>query len=323
MNILVVGGAGYVGSVLVPELDKLGYEVDVVDLLWFGNNLPSNINVIQKNAFDLTQEDIKQYQQIIFLAGLSNDPMAEFSPKQNFIQNCSLPSYLVYISKQAQVKRFIFASSCSIYGCASDKIYSESDNVFSSYPYGIAKIQAEFVIKNLSDKNFSTICLRKGTISGYSPRMRFDLVINAMFKSAILYNKIIVNNSDIWRPILSMTDAINAYIKSIEAPYNVSGVFNVASENYKILYLAQIIRTVLEKQFNFKNIQIDTKNTQDFRNYLVNCDYGKHTLNLKYLNKAEDIVIDLFNNRESFGDFSNINYYNIDAYKNIILNKEL
>lgn len=317
MRILVVGGAGYVGSVLVPKLDKLGYNVDVIDLLWFGNNLPSNIHVIQKNAFELTVDELKEYEQVIFLAGLSNDPMAEFSPKQNFIQNCSLPSYLAYISKQAQIKRFIFASSCSIYGCASDKIYSETDEVFSSYPYGIAKIQSEFVIKNISDKNFSTICLRKGTISGYSPRMRFDIVINAMFKSAVLNNKIIVNSPNIWRPILSVEDAANAYIKSVEAPYDISGVFNVASENYKMIYLAEAVKGVLEFRFNFKDIEIEVKNIQEFRNYRVNCDYGKSVLNLKYLSKAEDIVIDLFNNIKSFNDFSDINYYNIEVFKNI------
>ncbi len=191
MKILVIGGAGYVGSVLVPKLIDVGYDIDVVDLLWFGNNLPNNINVIQKNAFDLKVDDLIIYEQVIFLAGLSNDPMAEFSPKQNFIQNSALPSYLAYISKQAGVKRFIFASSCSIYGYDKDRIFNEGDYTFSAFPYGISKIQTENAIRNLGDDKFSTICLRKGTISGYSPRMRFDVVINAMFKSAMLTNKII------------------------------------------------------------------------------------------------------------------------------------
>jgi nucleoside-diphosphate-sugar epimerase len=256
MKILIIGGAGYVGSVLVPKLINLGYDIDVIDLLWFGNNLPSTVNVIKKDAFNITEDELKQYEQVIFIAGLSNDPMAEFSPRQNFIQNSALPSYLAYIAKQAKIKRFIFASSCSIYGYTNNKIYNETDVTISKYPYGISKIQSEFVIKNMQDKDFSTICLRKGTISGYSPRMRFDLVINSMFKSIILTNKIIVNDPTAWRPILGIEDAANAYIKSIQAPYDISGVFNIASENYTILEIATILKNIFERKFNFNNIDI-------------------------------------------------------------------
>jgi len=320
MKILVVGGAGYVGSVLVPELSKLNYDIDVVDLLWFGNHLPSHINVIKKDAFDLIVDEISQYEQIIFLAGLSNDPMAEYSPKQNFIENSALPSYLVFIAKKAKVKRFIFASSCSIYGYAADKFYTEDDNVFSfsDHPYGISKIQGEFVIKNLKNENFSTICLRKGTISGYSPRMRFDLAINTMFRSAYLYNKITVNNPIIWRPILSIKDAVNAYIKSIQAPYNISGIFNIASENYQVIDLANITKNILEKEASFKNIDIEVKNIEDYRNYRVNCKKGEDVLNIQYLNRAEDIVKNLLNHVESFGDLNNKNYFNIEVFKNLV-----
>jgi nucleoside-diphosphate-sugar epimerase len=315
MKILVVGGAGYVGSILVPKLFNLGYDVDVIDLLWFGNNLPQTINVIKKDAFNITEEELKQYEQVIFIAGLSNDPMAEFSPQQNFIQNSALPSYLAYISKQAKVKRFIFASSCSIYGYANDKIYNETDITFSTYPYGISKIQSEFVIKNICDENFSTICLRKGTISGYSPRMRFDLVINTMFKSAMLTNEIIVNDPNAWRPILGIEDAADAYIKSIQAPYEISGIFNVASNNYTILEIATILKNILEEKYNFNNINIQIKNIPDLRSYKVNSDLGKSILNLKYLNDIENIVDSIV----TYNNFDNINYYNIEVFKKLKL----
>src|SRR5947209_8457949 len=114
MKILITGGAGYIGSALVPKLLERGYEVDVVDLLWFGNQLPDEVKVMKKDIFDLHEEELKQYDQVMFLAGLSNDPMAEFSLAKNFIYNASSPSYLAYIAKRAGVKKFIYASSCSV-----------------------------------------------------------------------------------------------------------------------------------------------------------------------------------------------------------------
>ena len=107
MKLLVAGGAGYVGSVLVPQLIERGYDVDVVDLLWFGNHLPRKVKVIQKDVMSLDENDLEGYEQVIFIAGLSNDPMAEYSPARNFIGNGASPAYLSFISKRAGVQRFI------------------------------------------------------------------------------------------------------------------------------------------------------------------------------------------------------------------------
>src|SRR6201998_2845710 len=227
MKILIAGGAGYVGSVLVPKLLERGYEVDVVDLFWFGNHLPRETKIIQKDIFDLTVEDLQSYQQVVFLAGLSNDPMAEFSPSQNFIFNAAAPAYLAYVAKKANVKRCVYASSCSVYGYTDNELFDETRPVSSSYPYGISKLQGEQAVMNLMDDSFSVISLRKGTVSGYSPRMRLDLIVNTMFKSAIKDRTIIINNPSIWRPILSIQDAATAYIRSIEANHKISGIFNV------------------------------------------------------------------------------------------------
>lgn len=101
MRLLVAGGAGYVGSALIPKLLERGYLVDVVDLFWFGNNLPTETGLLSKDLFDMTVEDLKDYDQVIFLAGLSNDPMAEFSPNKNFVYNAAAPAYLAYIAKKA------------------------------------------------------------------------------------------------------------------------------------------------------------------------------------------------------------------------------
>src|SRR3970040_2881120 len=105
MKILIAGGAGYVGSVLIPKLLDRGYKVDVVDLFWFGNHLPRQVGVLNKDIFQLTVEDLEPYDQVIFLAGLSNDPMAEFSPSKNFIFNAEASAYLAYTAKKAEGKR--------------------------------------------------------------------------------------------------------------------------------------------------------------------------------------------------------------------------
>src|SRR2546425_1868502 len=229
MRLLVAGGAGYLGCVLIPKLLDRGYKVDVVDLFWFGNHLPRQVGILNKDIFQLTAEDLEPYDQVIFLAGLSNDPMAEYSPSNNFIFNAAAPAYLAYTAKNAKVKRYIYASSCSVYGYTENELYDETHPAISSYPYGISKLQGEQAAMQLADENFSVISLRKGTISGYSPRMRLDLIVNTMFKSALRDRMITVNNPSIWRPILSIEDAATAYIRAIEASYKISGVFNIAS----------------------------------------------------------------------------------------------
>jgi len=175
MRILVAGGAGYLGSVLIPKLLERGYSVDVVDLFWFGNHLPSETGILHKDIFHLEVADLAEYETVIFLAGLSNDPMAEYSPSKNFIFNAAAPAYLAYIAKKAGVRRFIYACSCSVYGYTVDELYDETRPAVSNYPYGISKLQGEQAALQLMDDSFSVISLRMGTISGYSPRMRLDL----------------------------------------------------------------------------------------------------------------------------------------------------
>ena len=116
MRIMLAGGNGYIGSVLASFLVERGYEVQVCDLCWFHTEPPPGTTLRKVVLFNLTEEDCRGFDQIIFLAGLSNDPMAELSPSKNFIYNAALPAYMAYIAKRAGVKRFIYASSCSVYG---------------------------------------------------------------------------------------------------------------------------------------------------------------------------------------------------------------
>src|SRR5579863_4322785 len=252
MRILIAGGAGYVGSALIPHLLDRGYSVDVVDLFWFGNNLPSDVGIVKKDIFHLETSDLAGYDQTIFLAGLSNDPMADFSPAKNFIFNASAPAYLAYIAKKAKVKRYIYASSCSVYGYTENQLFDEDSPVSSSYPYGISKLQGERAVMQMVDDGFSVIALRKGTVSGYSPRMRYDLLVNTMFKCAMQDGVIRVNNPAIWRPFLSIEDATMAYTRAIEANDSVSGIFNIASGNHTVGEIADLVKLSVEEEFGKK-----------------------------------------------------------------------
>jgi nucleoside-diphosphate-sugar epimerase len=314
MRILIAGGGGYVGSVLIPKLLNRGYKVDVVDLFWFGNNLPPQASVLNKDIFQLSAEDLEPYEQVMFLAGLSNDPMAEYSPSKNFVFNAAAPAYLAYIAKIAKVKRFIYASSCSVYGYTENELYDETRSVASMYPYGISKLQGEQAAMQLIDDNFSVISLRKGTISGYSPRMRFDLIINTMFKNAMKNHVITVNNPAIWRPILSIEDAATAYVRAIEANYRISGVFNVASGNYTVGEIGDLVKSAIEERLTVK-VNLCIKHLEDFRNYKVSTEKAKNVLSFHPSGDVKSIVGGLIDNMDRYDGWDNPRYSNIEAFR--------
>src|SRR5579862_9124860 len=315
MKILIAGGAGYVGSVLIPRLLDRGYKVDVVELFWFGNHLPRQVGVLNKDIFQLTVEDLESYDQVIFLAGLSNDPMAEFSPSKNFIFNAAAPAYLGYMAKNAKVRRYIYASSCSVYGYTVNELYDETRPVASSYPYGISKLQGEQAAMQMADENFSVISLRKGTISGYSPRMRFDLIINTMFKSALKEHNITINNPAIWRPILSIRDAATAYIRPIEANEHISGIFNIASGNYTVGEVGDLVKATVEERTG-RRVGLTINQIADFRNYKVSVEKARNVLSFHPTDDVRTIVGNLLDNMDKCNDWDNPAYSNIRTFKN-------
>lgn len=316
MRILIAGGAGYIGSALIPKLQERGYHIDVIDLLWFGNHLPPDVKILNKDIFELQEDELKEYDQVMFLAGLSNDPMAEFSPAKNFIYNASAPSYLAYMSKRSGVKKFIYASSCSVYGYTVNELYDETAPAVSNYPYGISKLQGEEGVLGMADKDFSVICFRKGTVSGYSPRMRLDLIVNTMFKTAMQAGEIVVNNPSIWRPILSIDDAVSGYIRAIESAEGITGVFNLSSGNYTVGEVADLVKEAVETKVG-KRVKLNIKNIKDFRNYKVTNEKAITTLSFKPKHDVTAILDGLVANMDKFGDFDNPNYYNIHVFKQL------
>lgn len=319
MKVLIAGGAGYVGTRLARNLLKQKCDVTVIDLCWFGDNLPQwGVRLINKNLFDVTVDDLKGFDQVIFLGGLSNDPMAELDTSLNFVYNTGLPIFLAYQSKKAGVKRFIYGSSCSVYGnSAQESCLEDSSKVSSPYPYGASKFQGESGVMQMADDNFSVISLRKGTVGGWSPRMRFDLIVNTMYKFAITQNKITVNNPSIWRPIIDIRDVVEAYTKCVFCDESINEVFNIANKNYTVIEIAELIQKELLK-ITGKKINIDIRNVEDFRNYKVDTSKAQELLGFYPSYEVGDTIAELHENRSQYGDFKNEKFYNIKVFSSII-----
>ena len=314
MRILLAGGAGYVGSLLAPTLQEYGYEVSVIDLLWFGNHLPKEINVIKKDLFDCKKEDFQGYDQMIFLGGLSNDPMAQFNPAMNFIYNGAQPSYLAYIAKSAGVKRFIYASSSSVYGHTKGGLYDEESPAACIYPYGISKLQGERGAMQTIDDKFSVIALRQAIICGHSPRMRFDGIVNTMYKSCMTEGKITINNASIWQPIIDIRDIVSAYMRAIQADNHINGVFNIASGNYTVGQIGETVKEEVEALTEQK-IAIEIKQIPDIRNYKITWQKATNLLGYEQKYKISDSIIELHKHIEEYGDLEQDSYYNVEVFK--------
>lgn len=313
-KIKIIGGAGYVGTRLSNYLHSLGYEIHVVDLFWFGDYLNEKITKTKKNLWELKTKDLEGFDVVIFLGGLSNDPMASYRPDLNFIENSSAPTYLAFITKQSGVKRYISASSCSVYGYTNNEILNELSNIKPKYPYGISKLQSEIGIMSLEDDGFKPIIFRKGTVSGWSEKMRFDLVVNTMFKDSVTQRKIVVNNPNLWRPVIDIRDVVQGYELAINS--NDSGIFNLSGKNYTIGEIGNIVHNKINTLID---VELIINNIEDVRNYKVSTEKIESCLGYKSKFDVNDIVDNLLNNInfKTF-DFSNDIYYNINTFKNIL-----
>ena len=168
----------------------------------------------------------------------------------------------------------------------------------------------------LADDSFSVISLRKGTVSGYSPRMRFDLIINTMFKCAMKDHTITINNPSIWRPILSIDDAATAYIRAIEADQGISGIFNIASGNYTVGEVGDLVKATIEERLG-ERLNLCIKHVQDFRNYKVSVEKAKNVLSFHPAGDVKSIVGHLIDNMEKCRDWDNPLYSNIASFRQL------
>jgi nucleoside-diphosphate-sugar epimerase len=314
MKLLVVGGAGYIGSVLVPALVEAGHDVHVVDLLWFGNHLPPEVKVFQKDVLKLEAQDVEGYDQVIFLAGLSNDPMAAYDPVGNYIQNAAAPVYLAHIAKDAGVRRFIFASSCSVYGDTRGQCVDETYACRPVYSYGQAKLMAEDGLMRMVGADFSVVGLRQGTVCGWSPRLRLDLIVQTMFRDAVSKKKITVRNPRTYRPLLIMKDAVQAYLKALTAPQSISTIVNVASGNYTVAEVAQDVRAY------FTETEIEELNFTELRDYKVQVRKAAHDIGympsyMSVYETVKELARYLLDGKHWAINCDDPRYYNIETMK--------
>lgn len=315
-KILVAGGAGYVGSRFCNELAD-DYDITVVDLFWFGDHLSENITRIKKDLAEIRVEDLIGFDAMIFLGGLSNDPMAQFRPDLNFNGNCSIPTYLAYICKQAGIQRFICASSCSVYGFTDNQTLTETDFVKPAYAYGISKLQCENGLMILEDDNFKPIMFRKGTVGGFSPRMRYDLVVNTMIMSGLSKGKITVNSANLWRPLIDIRDVIQGYRLALESDLSISGVFNLSGFNYTIGELGNIVASELTGRGY--QVELEILHNPDIRNYKVSTEKIQSILGYQPRYTPIDTIKEIFERIDfSNYDFCTPEFYNIEIFKEVI-----
>lgn len=319
MKVLVTGGAGYVGSVLTHQLLDLGYQVRVVDCGLFGlDHVDSRAEVIAGSILDFQAEWLAGVGSVVHLAGLSNDPMAAFSPSLNYMLNASGAAIVAEAAKTAGVSRFVFGSTCSVYGMDESGPLDEEHETKPPFPYAISKLMAERMLGCLADDSFRPIILRKGTVIGSSPRMRFDLVANTMIKTAITGGRIVIHNPDLWRPLIDVEDAARAYVVAIEAPLEVVGTFNIASDNYKLRDVGEIIAGRLRK--HGVNVDVQTEHRQDVRSYRVNTQKAGRVLKFKPRKSLEETSDEVIAKALAMapGEIEHSRHYNIRQFKELI-----
>ncbi len=326
MRVLVTGGAGYVGSVLVPQLLKQEHVVRVVDSLYFGKKhlreIESKIDLVKGDIRTISPRMLKGMEAVIHLAALSNDPMCNLSPSLTYQVNTEATMRLARLAKASGVRRFVFASSCAVYRHAwKDKsLYQESDPVAPQEHYTRSKHLAEQVILQLTDPEFAVVVLRKGTVVGYSPRQRFDLVVNTMIKTALAEGVIRVFDGSQYRPVVDVKDVAKVYVRLLQVPAKlVSGqIFNLAYKNYLIWKLAREVKRVVEKVAK-RSVRLVHKPRIKDRSYRV---AGRKLQKVLRMIPKRSVLVSathLLRSMKKNGivNLEDVNYYNVERMKRL------
>lgn len=318
-TVLVTGGAGYVGSVLVPKLLEEGYHVKVLDLYMYGEHVldpvkeRQNLEQIKGDIRDraLLERVMPGCDAVIHLACISNDPSFELDPQLGKSINYDAFLGLVASAKAAGVRRFIYASSSSVYGI------KDTDNVTEDLPldpltdYSKYKALCEEVLLKERERGFVTLILRPATVCGYSPRLRLDLTVNILTNHAVSNRKITVFGGQQMRPNIHIEDMVDLYVKALEWPDDaIDGrIFNAGYENRRVIDIAETVREVLKE-----DVEIAITPSNDHRSYHINSDRIRRELGFEPKHTIENAVRDLvtgFRAGHIPNPMTDIRYYNI------------
>ena len=294
-KILITGAAGYVGAVLTPHLLEKGYKVTVIDLMIYGKEVLSkhpNLKIIEGDIRDinLLQKILPNHEIVIHLACISNDPSFELNPKLGKSINLDAFTPLVEIAKKNSIKKFIYASSSSVYGLKKQRDIYEETSPEPLTNYSKYKAECEVILSKYQSEDFNTIIIRPATVCGYSPRQRLDVVVNILTNLAYNKREISVFGGKQFRPNIHIKDMVKAYELLIEAPKSkVSGqVFNVGCENKKIIELAEIVKKVIGD-----DVKLTTTPTNDNRSYHISSEKIRKVLGFESKYTISDAVTDL------------------------------
>jgi nucleoside-diphosphate-sugar epimerase len=283
MRVLLTGNEGYIGTILVPWLWARNHEVVGLDSGLFREcTLRSAIRpvpTIRKDVRDVELRDLDGVEAVIHLAGLSNDPLGNLNPRLTFEINHEAAVRLAELAKRAGVRRFLYASTCSVYGAAGDEMLDESSALNPVTPYAESKARSEIDLQRLADRTFCPVYLRAATAYGVSPLLRFDLAVNNLVAWAATTGRVFLKSlGTSWRPLVHIEDIALAYITLLHAPEEKvhNQAFNIGrtEENYRISDVAEIVRQAVPDT----RIEFAPDASPDLRNYRVSCDRIAHEL---------------------------------------------
>lgn len=265
MNILVTGGCGYKGSVLVPKLLARGYNVRVIDTMWFGNFLAphANLSVIQGDVRDIDQISLDDIDTVIHLSSVANDPCGDLDPKLTWEISALATMQLADKAARTGIRQFIYASSGSVYGIKEEEQVTEDLELKPISEYNKTKMVSERVLLSYADKMVVQI-IRPATVCGYSPRMRLDVSVNLLTMQALSKGRITVFGGAQIRPNIHIDDVTDVYLHLLDHP-DVTGIFNAGFENISILDIAKLAA-------KYVPVEIVVTESNDPRSYRVNSD---------------------------------------------------